>query len=218
MENIDNQQVYWDSVAWDKVFTHPINIELFQANVPLESRILDYGCGYGRTVRELSNNGYRNVVGIDSSSLMIERGRRTYPNLNLEVLLDSHVPYDDGSFDAIILLAVLTCIPTNVGQKNLIDNLKRLLRSGGIIYISDYCLQEDERNLQRYEKFAKEFGTYGVFRLPEGAIMRHHSLDWIKTLLFEFEMINLSRIEVATMNGHQAKVFQYMGSSQVLEA
>ena len=214
MDNIGNQHKYWDSVAWDKVFTHPINMELFQANVPIESRILDYGCGYGRTVRELSNSGYCNVVGVDSSALMIERGRRTYPDLNLEVLLDSHGPDDDGAFDAIILLAVLTCIPTNAGQKDLIKKLRRLLRSGGVIYISDYCLQEDERNLQRYEKFAEEFGPYGVFRLPEGAIMRHHSLAWIKSLLFQFEMIALSRIEVATMNGNQAKVFQYLGRRQ----
>lgn len=209
--DINNQHEYWDSVAGDKVFTHPINMGLLRANVPIESSILDYGCGYGRTVNELSSNGYYNVVGVDSSSLMIERGRRTYPGLNLDVWPDSHVPYGDGSFDAILLLAVLTCIPTNDGQKNLIKNLRRLLRSGGIIYISDYCLQDDERNRQRYEKFEKEFGTYGVFRLPEGVIVRHHSSDWIESLLVEFEMIDLSHVEVATMNGNQAKVFQYMG-------
>jgi len=214
MENIDNQHEYWDSVAWDKVFTHPINMELFKANVSIESRILDYGCGYGRTVRELSDSDYRNVVGVDSSPLMIERGHSIYPNLNLEVLLDTHLPYDDGSFDAIILFAVLTCIPTNVGQKDLVKNLSRLLRPGGVIYISDYCLQADERNLQRYGKFAEEFGIYGVFRLPEGAVVRHHSLAWIKSLLFEFEMIDLSRIEVATMNGNPAEVFQYLGRKE----
>lgn len=209
--DINNQNQYWDSVAWEKTFTHPLNISVFRDHVPAESRILDYGCGYGRTVNDLRNHGYSNVVGIDSSPLMIERGYRMYPHLDLQVLPASGLPYANESFDAVLLLAVLTCIPTNEGQRKLMNNLTRLLRPGGLLYISDYYLQDDERNRRRYENFADEFDVYGVFRLPEGTILRHHSVEWIEALTSEFKVIHLSRISVTTMNESRAKGFQYMG-------
>jgi len=212
--DINNQNQYWDSVAGEKTFTHPLNIDVFREHVTNESRILDYGCGYGRTVNDLLNHGYPNVVGIDSAPLMIERGHRVYPHLDLQVLPDSGVPYRDESFDAVLLFAVLTCIPTNEGQRNLLNNLAPLLRPGGLLYVSDYYLQDDERNRQRYERFATEFDVYGVFRLPEGTIVRHHSVEWIEALTSEFRVIHLNEMTVTTMNGSLAKGFQYMGKKE----
>jgi SAM-dependent methyltransferase len=213
--DINNQKEYWDSVAWEKTFTHPLNIDVFRDHVTTESRILDYGCGYGRTVNDLLNHGYTNVVGIDSAPLMIEKGHRLYPHLDLQVLPASGLPYPHESFDAVLLFAVLTCIPTNEGQQELLKNLTRLLRPGGLLYISDFYLQEDERNRQRYETFANEFAVYGVFRLPEGTILRHHSVEWIETLTSEFRVIHLSQMTVSTMNENLSKGFQYLGKKEV---
>ena len=215
--DINNQNQYWDSVAWEKTFTHPLNIDMFRNHVTTESRILDYGCGYGRTVDELLNHGYPNVVGIDSSPLMIERGHRMYPYLDLQVLPASGLSYPDESFDAVLLFAVLTCVPTNEGQRRLINSLTRVLRPGGLLYISDYYLQEDERNRVRYERFAAEFDVYGVFRLPEGTILRHHSVEWIEALMSEFRLIHLSEMTVSTMNESLARGFQYMGKKASTE-
>src|ERR1700738_4844960 len=159
--DINNQHQYWDSVAWEKTFTHPVNIDVLRDHLTTESLILDYGCGYGRTVNELLGHGYMKVVGIDSSPLMIERGQRMYPHLDLQVLPASGLPYADESFDAVLLFAVLTCIPTDEGQRKLLENLRRLIRPGGLLYISDFYLQNDERNRQRYERFATEFDMYG---------------------------------------------------------
>lgn len=209
--DINNHQQYWDSVAGAKTFTHPLNIDVFRHHVPTESRILDYGCGYGRTVNELIGQGYAKAVGVDSSALMIERGHRMYPHADLQILSASGLPYADQSFDAVILFTVLTCIPTNEGQEELLQRLTRLLRPGGLIYISDYYLQEDERNRQRYERSAAEFDVYGVFRHPEGTIFRHHSVEWIETLTSEFRAIHRSEITVRTMNESLAKGFQYLG-------
>lgn len=216
MIDINNQNQYWDSVAWEKTFTHPLNIDVFRDHVPAEKRILDYGCGYGRTVKDLVNHGYANVVGVDSSALMIARGRRMYPQLDLQVLPASGLPYVDESFDAVLLFAVLTCIPTDEGQRKLLENLTRLLRPSGLLYISDYYLQDDERNQRRYENFANESNVYGVFRLPEGTILRHHSVEWIEALTAEFRVIHLSEIIVTTMNEGLAKGFQYLGKKEGL--
>jgi hypothetical protein len=90
-------------------------------------------------------------------------------------------------------------------------NIWQVLQPGGLIYISDYLLQEDERNLRRYRKYEKEYDSYGVFKLQEGVIVRHHPVEWIKTVMSKFETIVMEEIEVLTMNGHGAKAFQYLG-------
>lgn len=215
--DINNQNQYWDSVAWEKTFTHPLNIDLLRDHLTTESLILDYGCGYGRIVNELLGHGFDKVMGIDSSPLMIERGHRMYPHLDLQVLPASGLPYSDESFDAVLLFAVLTCIPTNEGQRKLLENLSRLLRPGGLLYISDFYLQEDERNRQRYERFATEFDVYGVFRLPEGTILRHHSVEWIEALTSEFKVVHLAQMSVTTMNESPAKGFQYLGEKSMTD-
>lgn len=137
-----------------------------------------------------------------------------YPHLDLQVLPASGLPYADESFDAVLLFAVLTCVPTNKGQQELLQSLTAVLRHDGLLYISDYYLQNDERNRQRYEKFADEFDVYGVFRLPEGTILRHHSPEWIEALTSKFRVIHLSEMSVRTMNESLARGFQYLGKKE----
>jgi SAM-dependent methyltransferase len=127
MQNIDNQSNYWDSVAWSKSFTIPIDIGRFASLVPHHQRILDCGCGYGRICGELWNAGYRSVTGVDSSPEMIARARHEHPEIDFHVLGDSVLPYEDAAFDAVTLFAVLTCIPTNEGQSALLHEISRIL-------------------------------------------------------------------------------------------
>ena len=206
-----NQAQYWDRVAWAKTFTLPVNLPLLRTHLPLDSKILDYGCGYGRTCQELAACGYSTITGVDSSSEMIRRARQMNPGLRFDVHTASDLPYAENTFDAILLIAVLTCIPAGEDQRSLVGTLKRVLRPAGILHVVDYVLQTDERNRQRYARYADEFGVYGVFRLEEGGIFRHHSLDWIKVLLADFELVDLSFVDVRTMNGHPARAFQYSG-------
>ncbi|MGC4951250.1 class I SAM-dependent methyltransferase [Streptomyces sp. DT224] len=41
--------------------------------------ILDYGCGYGRTLRALEQQGFTNLTGADISPGMISRARTLHP-------------------------------------------------------------------------------------------------------------------------------------------
>ena len=74
--SIDNQNEYWNEVAEQKTFTHPIDITMLDKYLNMQSRILDFGCGYGRIVKELSDLGFENVVGYDTSKALVDRGRR----------------------------------------------------------------------------------------------------------------------------------------------
>lgn len=214
MHSLDRQARYWNAVADEKRFTHPLDRGLLAGSVAKDGRILDLGCGYGRIVSGLGEEGYRNVVGIDISSGMIERGRRLHPGADLRVFDGSAIPFASGAFDAVLLFAVLTCIPTDGGQSALVSEVERVLRPDGLLYVSDYLLQEDERNRERYARYEPRYGTFGVFELPEGVVVRHHPHEWIRELFSRFTGTHFRTIDVATMNGNMAKVFQYMGKKR----
>ena len=52
--------------------------------------------------------------------------------------------------------------------------------------------------------------TYGVFEVSEGVAVRHHSHQWIASLLGDWEEIDASDIQVVTMNGNEASGFQWL--------
>ena len=80
------QKDYWDSVSEQKEFTTPFQAAEFKKYVREEAPVLDLGCGYGRTLDELYQTGYCNLIGMDFSEGMIARGRALYPYLDLSLI------------------------------------------------------------------------------------------------------------------------------------
>ncbi|MFI0961465.1 class I SAM-dependent methyltransferase [Streptomyces sp. NPDC021080] len=211
MKDLGSQIAYWDGVGATKTFTHPVNPS-WLAGVGASARILDYGCGYGRVMAELSDHGFSDVSGVDLSPTLIERGRRLSPDLRFAVL---ESPPDlmcaSAGFDVVLLFAVLTCVPEEDAQRALIAELSRVLVPGGLLYVSDLVLQDDERNHSRYAAHAQQFGTpHGVFATDDGAVCRHHDITELRALLSDFDMVDEQRIDVATMNGHRSQAVQLL--------
>jgi SAM-dependent methyltransferase len=211
----DFQIDYWNRIGPTKPFAHPVNLEQLSRWIASTSRILDYGCGYGRALGILHSNGYDNLIGVDPAPAMIAAARRNLPEISFEVLNDFRkVDLADASVDAVLLFAVLTSVPTDDGQRAIVAEITRVLRPGGILYISDMWLQTDERNLQRYQEGEKKYGIYGVFDLSEGVTVRHHTSQWIEELTKGYEQLVLDEIRVLTMNGHPSNAFQWFGRTQ----
>jgi SAM-dependent methyltransferase len=209
---LDLQLEYWNQVGPTKPFAHPVNVQQLGLWLNPDSRILDYGCGYGRALGVLESKGFENLVGFDPAPAMIRSARGRYPSIRFEVLEDFRsIPLADASVDAVMLFAVLTCVPGNRAQRDIIDEITRVLRPAGILYVSDMWLQTDERNLERYDRDGKKYGVYGVFDLPEGVTVRHHDPLWIESLLHQYELLALDEVEVHTMNGHATSAFQWFG-------
>ena len=141
---------------------------------------------------------------------MIERGKRSFPALDLRTVQGLPLAKADASFDAILLLAVLTCIPDDDEQVRLLRELRRLLRPGGMLYVSDMPLQSDDRNLTRYARALPRFGTYGVFETEDGAIVRHHDARRLYVLLDGLEKLAEETVQLSTMNGHAATAVQIL--------
>lgn len=206
------QRDYWDSVSEKKEFTTPFQADSFSKYVSKGARVADIGCGYGRTLIELAKLGYTNLIGLDFSGGMIERGKREFPSLDLRVKTDDTIDLPDESVDAVILFAVLTCIASNIDQKKLIAEIHRVLKPCGILYVNDFILNTDERNRNRYKQYEEKYGCYGVFELPEGAVVRHHSEEHIRVLLKDFSQKEYERLTFTTMNGNKSSGFYFIGS------
>ena len=202
-------QAYWDTHAEAHAFSHPLELG-WLAELPKDARILDYGCGYGRMTAELAANGWRNVVGVDFAGGMIARGRREHPDLDLRHIAGLPLAEPDGAFDAAILFAVLTCIPDDADQRALISELRRLIRPGGLLYVSDYLLQDDARHAARYEAGLPRHGVYGVWDREDGGVFRHHSRAALDALLADFEPVAERQVETLTLSGASAVAIQLL--------
>ena len=213
MPGLENQRAYWDTAGAVKTFTHPIDFA-WLSSLAASARIIDYGCGYGRLTGLAQHQGFTNIEGVDTSASLIERARQNHPDLTFRVLPDPPLlPYPDASVDAVLVVAVLTCIPTDDGQRQLITELGRILRPGGVLYVSDLLLQTDPRNVARYEQHANIYGNYGVFETDDGAVCRHHTAEWLHALLLDqFIVANTREITVETMNSNSATALQILAT------
>ena len=211
MIDLNSQYEYWNTTGTQKSFAHPVNLRRVRQWISDEGCILDFGCGYGRVLGELYKEGYDKLIGLDFSPAMIAAARAQYPEIAFEQIESLTIPLPDASVDGVLLFSVLTCIPTDEGQRDLLREVNRVLNRGGLLYISDLWLQTDERNLDRYTRDEQKYGTYGVFDLPEGVTVRHHDPKWIETLTSDFTMVALDELEVVTMNGNPAQAFQWFG-------
>lgn len=208
---LDRQIEYWNGAGKTKSFTIPLRADRFEAYVDKSARIVDFGCGYGRTLNDLHEIGYENILGLDPAEAMIRRGKSAFPHLDLRLLHGSSIPFEDCTCDVVVLFAVLTCIVEDQGQIQIVDEIFRVLRPGGILHVSDFPLQHDARNIDRYNRFMEKYGIYGIFELPDGAVLRHLDPDWFEELTRRLECLDRFELDVMTMNGNPARAFQYFG-------
>lgn len=211
---MSTQKEYWNSVADAKEFTTPMQSAVFCRYVNRDAAILDVGCGYGRVLSELHALGFRNLCGIDFSEKLIARGKRQFPYLDLRVMENETIDFPDASLDAVLLCAVLTCIVADRDQEALIAEIRRVLKPGGLLYVNDFLLNTDLRNRKRYAAWEQVYGTYGIFELPEGAVLRHHDRSHIRKLLSGFRELESEEVVYQTMNGHTSNGFYFAGRKE----
>jgi Methylase involved in ubiquinone/menaquinone biosynthesis len=205
---------YWNTAGSNREFNTPLPPVFFDL-VSWETLILDLGCGYGRTLAELRRAGYENLRGVDSSEKMIERGRARYPDLDLRVNDGRFLDFPDQTFGAVLLTAVLTCVIRDQDQEDLLAEVERVLKPGGLICVNDFLLNQDRRNLERYQKYQSKYGTYGVFELPDGAVLRHHDPARVISSLAHFSTIHFDSVTLTTMNGNQSQGYHFIGSKTI---
>jgi SAM-dependent methyltransferase len=202
---------YWDQVASEKRFTLPLRLDWLSKYLGPQACVLDFGCGYGRTLDELQRAGYGHSTGLDISLGMLREYPARFRSARVAQCDGRGIPCRTASADLVLLIAVLTCIPADTDQRALVHEVQRVLRPGGLMYIGDFLLNDDARNRQRYQDFARRGAPYGVFQHPEGVVLRHHRPEWIEELTGHFQRLEYQTFEAVTMNGNRSAGFQYLG-------
>ncbi|WFB10172.1 class I SAM-dependent methyltransferase [Streptomyces sp. LX-29] len=196
-------RAYWETTGAAHTFTHPLDAELLARHVPAGAAILDYGCGYGRLTAELTALGYADVRGVDRSAALVARGRADHPGLRLTHFERLPLSFASDSFDAALLFAVLTCVPEDRAQAETVAELARLLRPGGVLYLSDVPLQDDPHHRRSYRERRPEGGAYGTFEIEDGGVFRHQDPARLRESLERggFEVAEEREDAVPTLDG-----------------
>jgi SAM-dependent methyltransferase len=126
------------------------NIDLFLLDQILKGRfenagrILDAGCGEGRNLTYFIKNGYE-VWGIDNNSIALKMlrmaGRSLHKSFDPEKFIEgeiTEIPFPPQSFDAIICLAVLHFSSSEAAFFTALDEMMKVLRKDGSLFISMY--------------------------------------------------------------------------------
>ena len=109
---------------------------------------------------------------------------------------------------------VRNCVPRDEDQRSLIDQVGKMLRPGGVLFLADFLLASDTRNRERYAASEAEHGTYGIFSTADGAVHRHHDPRWMEELLNGFDRVAGHEFTATTRRGNSARGFQFVGRSR----
>jgi SAM-dependent methyltransferase len=131
-------------VRYMEIGLWPAEQQLIRAHVPAGGRLLDVGCGAGRTSIPLATMGWQ-VTGIDLSQAMVEVARDQAQAAGVRV--DFHtmdvcrLQFADDSFDAALFsYNGIELLPGRAGKRRGLSQLHRVLRPGGILVFCTHSL------------------------------------------------------------------------------
>lgn len=201
-------QEYWNTIGVKKEFEDPLYLDKLSPFITKESKIIEYGCGYGRLLQILNENGYHNLTGFDFAPNMIERGKNQSPTLDLRLLeTPGIIPCQNESIDAVVLSTILCCMIDTDEQVLLMEEILRILKKMGVIYLSDFLICEDERYKDKYCEGFKKFGTQGIYTTSENLTVRHLTSSNVFDLLNHFDIQWFEQFDFKTMNNNPARTF-----------
>jgi SAM-dependent methyltransferase len=107
--------------------------------LPLDGRVLDVGCGYGRIAVPLAAAGFR-VCGLDHAENLLAAARTRAAEAGVEVELAvgsmTRLPYPDGAFDAALCLwSAFHELLEEDAQSAAVGELWRVLAPGGLALV-----------------------------------------------------------------------------------
>ncbi|MSS74594.1 class I SAM-dependent methyltransferase [Candidatus Pacearchaeota archaeon] len=131
-----NQQSLWDTFytiqAWQK---ETLDLPQICAN----KRILELGCGNGKTLKAILSQDPQAVLAIDFSGEALKRAKEMIQDLRVTFLHTNvlALPGDLGTFDVIVCYYLLNNL-TPAEQTSLIASLHSLLNPEGTLLLEDY--------------------------------------------------------------------------------
>jgi ubiquinone/menaquinone biosynthesis C-methylase UbiE len=120
-------------------------------------RVLEIGVGTGLSLAHYPPDV--EIVGVDPSEPMLRRARRRAGQLGRDVTLieasAEQLPFEDGSFDTVVSLAVLCTVDD---PAHALGELRRVLRSDGRLVFLEHVRSGDPRLARRQDRFERPWG------------------------------------------------------------
>ncbi|MCL1984562.1 MAG: class I SAM-dependent methyltransferase [Methanomassiliicoccaceae archaeon] len=154
------------------------------------AKILDVGCGNGKTSFALMEAGY-NVVGIDISDVAVETYNRMYEGRMKAICASAaSIPMEDGEMDGAVMIHVLEHM-TEEESKQALAELRRVLRPDSRIFVRVF--HKDDMRSGKGERIDDNTVVRG-----NGIRYRYFTEAELKTLFSDLSEISMRRIEDKT--------------------
>ena len=102
-------------------------------------KVLDLGCGNGRLL-DLLRDKKINYIGVDNSAALITLAQKRYPAADFRIGDALKISFASNYFDKIYSVAVLHHIPSEELRLEFLEEVKRVLRPGGLLILTVWNL------------------------------------------------------------------------------
>ena len=124
-------------------------------------RLLDIGCGTGRTLHQIARtHPSMRLWGVDLSPAYVKVARRRLAELaELTVAVENgeQLPFAEGTFDVVTSVYLFHELPRNA-RRNVVREMHRVLRPGGLLVIEDSAqVSESAEIATALREFPREF-------------------------------------------------------------
>ncbi|CCQ34404.1 trans-aconitate 2-methyltransferase protein [Halorhabdus tiamatea SARL4B] len=117
-------------------------VESFVADAAEVDLALDVGCGNGRHVETLQQRADQ-VVGVDVSRSLLDAATERVPDGRFVLGDASHLPIATDRVDLAVYIATLHHLPSREARIASLDELARVLYSGGVALVSAWSTAHD---------------------------------------------------------------------------
>lgn len=182
---------------WYRGRRRVIRAELDRLPLPTGARVLDAGCGSGRTLQELVDYGDVSGIELNTDAAALARDRALG---DVQVGRLEELPWEDQTFDLITCLDVIEHVPDDTVA---LSELRRVCRAGGWLLVTVPAYQalwsrHDEAN-HHYRRYSR-----AALRAAAGAggwqLERMSSFNSL--LLAPAAAVRLAQRRLGTHNGY----------------
>lgn len=181
---------------------HIENIDLYlldqflKGRLKVDDKILDAGCGSGRNIKLLINEGF-SVFGIDVNAAVIDELKANYPELQENFANSSIEKFDSTEkFDFIICNAVLHFAKNHEEFDRLFNKLISLL--------NDNCTLFVRMTTDIGVKDLLTENNNGVYNLPDKTTRYLITNDKINSLLLAHSLVLIEPIKTVVVDGKRS--------------
>jgi ubiquinone/menaquinone biosynthesis C-methylase UbiE len=119
----------------------------FLDSLPVNSNVLDIGCGNGRNMFYRQN---LNMTGLELTEELCQIVREKGGEIKQGNMIN--LPFEDNSFDYIICVAVYHHLENDIDRQKALNEMYRVLKPNGKVFIEVWAMEQPKRSRRKFTK------------------------------------------------------------------